>query len=382
MTLATAASLPDHFSRKFRFWSFTSMLLLVVVHGYNLEVRYLQPWTIPGEPMTFTAFFEYLFANALLRFRIPMLFIISGYLFAMHDDVPYGKRILKRTRTLLLPYVLWSAVSLLFVMMLEFTATGRELLVNTRFMQADEHRFFLSQYTIGETIGRWLFGPPAYQLWFIRSLFMYNVLAPLLTIAVLHRIGRWFFFVFAGLFWLTPIHIFFIEGEGLLFFSLGLLMRKQNFDLDGAPPVMSTGVWGMVFGAAGIAKTVLAFTGPALLGMATEPVLLLLHKITVASGLVFMWSASSGIARWCMEQHWFVRSSAFSFFLYAMHAPFIVFAIEMMFRLFGHPWWLRSVGFVALPAMIVLFCIGTGALVRRISPTAYGWLTGGRGMGM
>lgn len=382
MSLATTAPLPDHLSRKFRFWSFTSMLLLVVVHGYNLEVRYLQPWTIPGEPMTFTAFFEYLLANALLRFRIPMLFIISGYLFAMHDDAPYGRRILKRTRTLLLPYVLWSALSLLFILSLEYSTLGRELLLSTRFMQADEHRFFLSQYTIGETIGRWIFGPPAYQLWFIRSLFLYNLLAPLLTNAVLHRIGRWFFFVFAGLLWLTPIHIFFIEGEGLLFFSLGLLLRKRNIDLDGAPPMMSTALWGMVFGAAGIAKTLLAFTGPLLIGMATEPVLLVLHKVTVASGLVFMWSASSSIAQWCMERRWFVRASAFSFFLYAMHAPFIVFAIEMMFRLCGHPWWIRSVGFVVLPAVIVLFSISAGVLVRKASPTVYGWLTGGRGMGV
>ncbi len=38
-------------SQKFRFWSFISMALLVFVHGYNLNQGYLQPWTIPGEPL-------------------------------------------------------------------------------------------------------------------------------------------------------------------------------------------------------------------------------------------------------------------------------------------------------------------------------------------
>src|SRR5215218_4105667 len=76
-------------SLKFRFWAFVSMVLLVYVHGYNLDQTYLQPWTIPGHPMTVTAYFEYFFANGILRFRIPMLFVISGFLFAMQDHKPY-----------------------------------------------------------------------------------------------------------------------------------------------------------------------------------------------------------------------------------------------------------------------------------------------------
>lgn len=73
-------------SRKFRFFSFLSMILLVYVHGYNLNDAYLQPFTLVQEPFTFTAFFEYLTANGLFRFRIPLLFVISGYLFALQDQ--------------------------------------------------------------------------------------------------------------------------------------------------------------------------------------------------------------------------------------------------------------------------------------------------------
>ena len=90
-------------SQKFRFWSFVSMFLLVFLHGYNVESRYLQPWTTPTDPLTATGFVEYLLANGLLRFRIPMLFIISGYLFALHDGQPHRQRVRKRLRTLLAP---------------------------------------------------------------------------------------------------------------------------------------------------------------------------------------------------------------------------------------------------------------------------------------
>ena len=71
-------SVGDLSSKKFKFFSFLSMVLLVYVHGYNLQNSYLQPFSTVHEPLTVTTFTEYFLANGLFRFRIPMLFIISG----------------------------------------------------------------------------------------------------------------------------------------------------------------------------------------------------------------------------------------------------------------------------------------------------------------
>ena len=133
-------------SNKFRFWSFISMVLLVFVHGYNLHIRYLQPWTIPNEPMTFTGFTEYLLSNGILRFRIPMLFIISGFLYAMHDQRSYKQRTGKRFRTLFLPYLIWSAIGILFTYLLESFPTGRELVQGSHIVQIDDTRQLLHDY--------------------------------------------------------------------------------------------------------------------------------------------------------------------------------------------------------------------------------------------
>ena len=52
---------------------------------------------------------QYLLANGLLRFRIPILFAISGYLLARRDGAePHGARVRRRLRTLGLPYLLLS----------------------------------------------------------------------------------------------------------------------------------------------------------------------------------------------------------------------------------------------------------------------------------
>jgi fucose 4-O-acetylase-like acetyltransferase len=141
-------------SAKFKFWSFVSMILLVFVHGFNMELRYLQPWTITNEPFTMTGFIEYFLANGLFRFRIPMLFIISGYLYALHDYKPNNQRIGKRSRTLLLPYLLWSAFGLLLIFAFELSPAGKEMVLKSGLMRLDDTRFYFSDYHWYEILAR------------------------------------------------------------------------------------------------------------------------------------------------------------------------------------------------------------------------------------
>src|SRR5437868_2814066 len=99
-------------SQKFRFYSFICIALLMFVHGYNLKETYLTPASLVDEPMNFASFIEYFISNGLLRFRIPMLFMISGYIFALQDNKPYGERVKNRFITLIIPYFIWAAIGL------------------------------------------------------------------------------------------------------------------------------------------------------------------------------------------------------------------------------------------------------------------------------
>ena len=72
-------------SQKFKFWVFASMIMLLFVHSYNLNERYLRPFSIVREQLTFDSFLQYFLSNGLFRFFIPILFSISGYLYATQD---------------------------------------------------------------------------------------------------------------------------------------------------------------------------------------------------------------------------------------------------------------------------------------------------------
>jgi fucose 4-O-acetylase-like acetyltransferase len=373
----TASDLSSFVSQKFKFYAFLSMLLLVYVHGYNLNERYLQPFTFVQETLTFNTFIQYFLANGIFRFRIPMLFIISGFLYALHDEKPYKERTVKRLRTLLLPYLLWSGIGMLFVFSLEQFPYTLNLVKQTPFWPYPEK--LIQEYNFDEFITKWIFAPLPFQLWFIRVLLIYNILYPAIRWAVMK--GAKIYFPIMGLFWLSSIHLGFIEGEGLFFFSLGIWMQKRNFDIVESNKWLSPIFWGVIFIGFTTIKTYLAFFGLAILGENTYfPLMLILHKIVIFSGLIAVWFGCDVLVRFFMKQSWFVWMSAFSFMIYALHAPLINYALNATFPLVKEIPHYRLLTFILLPTTISLFCISVGAILRKVSPSVYGILTGGRGM--
>jgi fucose 4-O-acetylase-like acetyltransferase len=362
-------------SQKFRFYAFISMVLLVFVHGYNLNDRFLLAFSVVHEPLTLNAFTQYFLANGMLRFRIPMLFIISGYLFALRDDKPYEERVQKRLRTLLLPYVLWSAIGLALTFLLEHWAFTREAVAQSGLQAFGEKR--VDEYSPGQLLIRLVMAPVPFQLWFIRVLLIYNLAYPWLKVAVIR--APLVFFPIAILIWFGNANLFFLEGEGLLFFSLGIWLCKSGYNIQVPPswlqvtPVVSA--WVLV----AALKTWMAFQSqlepPVLI-----PTLLFMHKFVVASGLIAVWFGADAIVRFFMNRRWFVWLSAFSFIIYAFHVPLINYALTFIFPYVQHIQHFRILTFFLLPVAVIGICVTVGFLLRATLPKFYSLLTGGRGL--
>jgi fucose 4-O-acetylase-like acetyltransferase len=366
-------------SEKFKFWSFASMFLLVFVHGYNLHNRYLQPWTMVEEPQTVNTYLQYFLANGIFRFRIPMLFIISGYLYALHDVQPYVIRTKKRLLTLLLPYLIWSAVGLGFTYCLELFTTTKSLVQSSHLMQIDNQRMFLHEYKWVEVLYYWLVAPASYQLWFIRVLLVYNIAYPLLRWLVTNKYAKWVFFPIVIFLWLATFGLFFIDGEGLLFFSLGIYLQKTNFNISQPQKWLKPLPWAIVFVASAAIKTRLAFVGYQAMGNWMYA-MVLLHKLIVFSGVIAAWYGCNALVIWSMKRQWFVWLTGFSFIIYALHVPMVTYSIDGMLMLLHSLPHYRLLTFIVLPLLIIAVSIIVGALLKKIVPKLYSLLTGGRGM--
>lgn len=365
-----------YISQKLRFFTFLAVVLLGYVHGYNLRETYLLPFSIVKEPIRFTTFFEYLFANGLLRFRIPLLFIISGYIYAIQDNRPYGDRTKKRVRTLLVPYLIWSAVGLLITFIWQQFPLTAYALQNANLDQMGDNRPYTEIGWPG-ILERWIVAPIAFHLWFILYLFLYNVAYPFFRWVIIKYPVFWL--TLTGILWFINFQLFFIHGLGLFFFSAGVWISKKNIVIDRKPKWFSHYLAWLIFFGFSIIKTFMAFELE--LNPLSIFVMSFLYAGSTIAGIIAFWFGIDSFIRWCMQQKWFVWATSFSFIIYALHNPLVIYVTNLLLILMGDFPLARLSLYIVVPFLIVLFCIGTGALLRKIVPSVYRLATGGRGLG-
>jgi fucose 4-O-acetylase-like acetyltransferase len=363
-------------SQKIRFYSFVCIALLLFVHGYNLKETYLQPFTQVNEPLTFTTFFEYYIANALLRFRIPLLFIISGYIFSMQDKYPYKERIGKRFRTLILPYFFWSAVGLGVSFLWQQSPSTLEAWQNAKLDQLGENILY-EDMSFTDILKRWIFFPIAYQLWFIRSLFFYNLAYPAFRWIVTKFPIIWFSLMFILM--LLLFQFIFFEAQGVFFFTLGIWLHKSSFPVERKPVWYSNYLAWLFFIGLGIIKTFMAFEFEGYEYSTVVP-MIVIHYVSIIAGVMAVWYSGDAIVKWCMQRKWFLWATSFSFVIYGLHVPLLPYLTNFVYLYFSELPNIRIVSFIFVPLSVLMFCIGTGALIRYASPSFYRFITGGRGI--
>ncbi|MDB5234998.1 MAG: hypothetical protein JWR44_1991 [Hymenobacter sp.] len=354
------------------------MVLLVYVHAYNLHPRYLQPFTPVQEPLGPGTWLQYFLANGLLRFRIPILFAISGYLFARRAGAePHGQRVRRRLRTLGVPYLLWSLLWLAALWAMEQFSITRQAILDAE-ISPFWPRQLLSQYSMSELVQRWLVVPAPFQLRFLRSLLVYNLVYPWMKTAILRR--PVIYFSVAGLLWFFMVPLPLVEGEGLLFFGLGVWLALREKDVLTPPGWFRLGLFAALWLGTAAVKTWLAFhTGPGIqVPMALD--MLTLHKVGEASGMLTAWFGLNGVVRWCMARGWFRWLTGFSFLIYVLHVPLVNYTTELALRYGRAVPHIHLLTYLLLPLLIVALSAGLGALLRRALPGAYAVLTGGRGL--
>ncbi|MDB5205719.1 MAG: acyltransferase [Flavisolibacter sp.] len=364
-----------YLSQKFKFFTFVCIALLLFVHGYNLQVTYLTPFSLVDEKLTFTTFIEYFFANGILRFRIPMLFAISGYIFSIQDGKPYVQRIKKRFNSLLVPYFIWSAIGLAITFLLQQFPLTANAVAKAAIDQLGDNRPY-SEIGWSGIFHRWLLVPPSFQLWFIRSLFVYNLLYPVFRWGVAKYPVASFTFLF--LLWVTLLQIPFLEGQGMFFFAVGIWLQKRSYPVDRDPEWYSATLSWLVFVGICVIKTFMAFEFDVLTPTIYRA-LTILHVLATVAGVLAVWFSSDRIVQWAMQRNWFIWATSFSFFIFGFHVPLLPYVTALFFTYGTSFQWYRLSTYLLAPCLVLFFCILVGALLRAILPGVYKTVTGGRG---
>jgi fucose 4-O-acetylase-like acetyltransferase len=352
--------------------SFLGMLTVVYVHAFNFDNKYLWPGRPFDEELSVWTFLQVAITNGLFRFGIPLFFFRSGFLMAETESryTPLT-RIGKRTKTLLLPYVAWSLIGIGVTWLFEIRPDWDALISASGLRKFDDMR--IHDWTWEQWLEGTLLEPISFQLWFLRSLFVYSALYPVLWLGLRNK--SWIMITVLVVFWvLFSFPMFFIEGEGLLFFSLGILAGKGKLPVEKIKDFFIRYKLFWVGSLFLIFKTLYGFFP---VGHTYIFLGYLMHKVCQVFMVGLVWFGYdfvlAKVNRTPLES-----LSRYNFFVYGSHVPLVYFVTDILLAEWGHQEPLRFFVFLGLPLVLSAIAIGFGWVLDKFAPPVFWVLTGGR----
>ena len=313
------------------------------------------------------------FSHMAFMAAVPALSVISGFLFFRRPHLDFVRMLKGRLFTVALPSWLWAALWLLVAFLLyrvgrgsgafgwlnyDFDAFGPKVLING------------------------IFGydklPFALQFWFVHDLILTLALSPL--IYLLLRSYKEIYLAVIFVVWLSGyVPPPFFSLNVLFFFSLGatlglpegpglqsVLARLENFGWY-MVPVFVLALFVRLF----------AHEFPSLSSLISgDTYLSLLRLLGIASfaHLIFVLGKKDGRLKRLL-----IRYSGYSFFVFSVHYPLVLFVAAVALRVPGHG---SSLGFflmwLVIPLVTVALCIAAAKVLERLASPLFNLLNGGR----
>lgn len=299
---------------------------------------------------------------------VPLLSIISGYLYFNRPLVKHRVLLVKRMHSILLPSIAWTTVWLIFAYVM--VTIGRP---HGQFQWLDYGFNNINWLTLLNGIFGITREPFAFQFWFIHDLVLTLLLAPAIS-WLLHRVHFWFILALTTIWLLDIVPPPFFSLNVLFFFSLGALLAIRSVSLEEAikaaqrwqlpvfilfllilitrsmsdlHPVFGSHVW----------LCILRFTGVVTVSIVIFAILQrpdsFLHKLSYYS--------------------------PYAFFIFASHYPLIEFFKAVFKRI---PMQDTAIGqllsLLIIPAATTITCIVSAMLLARFTPGLFAFLNGGR----
>jgi surface polysaccharide O-acyltransferase-like enzyme len=217
-------------SKVISFLRFPLIMCVVFIHSdlraVCVQLRYL---TVYGGLMT-------VFIDCLCNVAVPLFFFISGYLFfrsGMFSRKIYIGKLKSRFRSLLIPYIIWNALCLFVIWVMQILRPGTMFLIHKSISDFALKDFFLAFWDIHGISGLPIdqHGPVVGQFWFLQCLMVLVLLSPVIWWCI-RRAGIFFILLLGVIFGCGYIVIATgVRIDTLFYFSFGAYfgIRRKSF---------------------------------------------------------------------------------------------------------------------------------------------------------
>ncbi|MFZ2025016.1 MAG: acyltransferase [Microgenomates group bacterium] len=353
----------DYLSRKIKIVSFIAILCVVFQHAINFT-GYIDPSSTYLGQLNFNTILQYVFGYGFARGAVAIFFMLSGYLFFRNFTL--RKTLTKfrsRFHSLFIPYILWGALSLLFVLLLQskggFLSLYTGALAGKSFM---EYLRIIMNHGV------------SFQLWFLWDLMLYTLLAPLFYIIL--RYSNVLFLIPVYILWMLQVPLppaFAFLYRGGIFYLLGayIAMYGVYIPKEKVKPIALISIlfWMVMLAI----KTSLAFgVLPTMYVKLSQ-----IDNMAMIMGIATLWFGYDKIAS-SKLMNIFLAATPFTFFLYASHEPLLEVIKQLGVTLTGRSDAALLFLYFASIVVVLFVTIGCGILVKKFTPKFYSLLTGGR----
>lgn len=277
---------------------------------------------------------------------VPIFYMISGYLL-FRKPFDTKMNILKKIRSLLIPFLFWNSLWFLFEM-------GGSILVPQYFqpLGIGSAKDFLKKY-FGIPLGGLC---PNYDpLWFVRDLFVLNLLAGVVRHVYKLIDYRLILLVLIG-FWFSTMNS--QARQAICFWCLGGLMGYHQLSFTIPHP------------------RVFAFaTGPLGVLIPLFSTNLYLNRIAVLCWLVFALSCMSCIPN---TQKILARFIPYSFSIYVMHGKLLSILQIIMVKTIPQTTLTIIIEYLILPSIVIGICVFVSKIMSHVMPKVYALAIGNR----
>lgn len=348
-------------SRRITALRFILMVLVVLIHANLKEDDALNYYHLDFVQPAWIGWLKNFVCGSLGGAAVPLFFFFSAYLqFRKNDRYPVLLK--KRARTLLVPYMAWTLLTVLLYFAAQSIPQTAQFFANPINIVRNWRGLDWLKIFTYHNLDEGLRYPLVYQFWFLRDLMIFIVLSPLLRL-VLVRFPAAFLALCAA--YLCGLPVFITPSTGALFFyCAGLLAAEKDVDFFALSDRLRFGEYLALIA---FVELVSAFSSAPIGALKTA--LYCLFWLKVSRFII-----QSGRAYAVAE-----RLSGYSFFLYAVHTPFLGTSInKLSWQLIP----LHGLGclaqFVAAGLLTILLGTVGGIVLKRICPRAFALLSGGR----
>ncbi|WP_316740799.1 acyltransferase [Pedobacter antarcticus] len=339
---------------------FPLMILVVFVHVIPVNLYSMQPYWRTNSAYVLVS---ELISRHLGQIAVPCFFLFSGYFFFLKiytfDVQIYAAQIVKRLRTLLIPYLLLNIIFVLIVLLKNFV-------FGKLGMAQDELYFSIQRASFYEIFWG---GPFLFPLWYLRDLICMMVLSPVFYFFLKYGKGLTLSLIIVGYLTTWELNITGLSSTAFLFFGTGAFMGIFKYDLT----MLGARYKGCKFLISALFLGMVSY-------FTATPYYEYLIRFFIISGVISALCIGNMLLKTKKVKFYLSALSSSVFFIYAIHEMYIINWLKGGFAKLpmANNEWGKFIAYFTIPIVCLIVCLCLYRLMRRFLPNLLAILIGGR----